>query len=215
MKLRISDDLSLPSDTQTSTLVVYGGKGMGKTNFGSVLVEEHARAGLRFSVIDPLDSVAVRNRGAGADPVVEKEKRVIDYGPSQEDRNFDGLKEDAPAPYKIDENETIELVGVETSADAHIHGLWHEIVASTRGESCGLRFRALVSPTDRADYAIELGTGYPGSERVLLAHFLVLSDKPLSLGVTLPYDTRICARAMRSAPGIGTVLVGVKPIPAE
>lgn len=53
-KLRISEDLQLPLDAQTSTVVVYGGKGMGKTNLGSVLVEEYARAALRFSVIDPM-----------------------------------------------------------------------------------------------------------------------------------------------------------------
>ena len=32
----------------------YGGKGMGKTNFGSVLVEELTAAGLRWAVLDPL-----------------------------------------------------------------------------------------------------------------------------------------------------------------
>ena len=53
-KLRISDDLLLPKDVVTSTLVVYGGKGMGKTNFGSVLAEELTRAGLRWATIDPL-----------------------------------------------------------------------------------------------------------------------------------------------------------------
>src|SRR5919106_585869 len=53
-KLHISPALSLPQDFQTSTLVVYGGKGMGKTNLGSVLVEELAAAGLRFSVLDPM-----------------------------------------------------------------------------------------------------------------------------------------------------------------
>jgi hypothetical protein len=52
--LDISPDLVLPTDTVTSTLIVYGGKGMGKTNFGSVLVEELTRAGLRWSVLDPL-----------------------------------------------------------------------------------------------------------------------------------------------------------------
>lgn len=36
MKLRLSPDLELPTDAVTSTLVVYGGKGMGKTNLGSV-----------------------------------------------------------------------------------------------------------------------------------------------------------------------------------
>lgn len=44
----------LPPDAVTSTLVGYGGKGMGKTNFGSVLVEELSRAGLRWVAADPL-----------------------------------------------------------------------------------------------------------------------------------------------------------------
>jgi uncharacterized protein len=54
VKLRVSDDLSLPADAVTSTIVVYGGKGMGKTNLASVLVEEFAAAHQRFAVIDPM-----------------------------------------------------------------------------------------------------------------------------------------------------------------
>lgn len=53
-KLKISPTLSLPTDAVTSTIVVYGGKGMGKTNLASVLVEEFAAAHLRFAVIDPM-----------------------------------------------------------------------------------------------------------------------------------------------------------------
>lgn len=52
--LRISPDLVLPLNAVTSTLVVYGAKGMGKTNFGAVLVEELKKAGLRFAVLDPV-----------------------------------------------------------------------------------------------------------------------------------------------------------------
>ena len=52
--LRVSPDLALPLDTVTSTLVVYGGKGMGKTNVAAVLVEELKRAGLRVAVLDPV-----------------------------------------------------------------------------------------------------------------------------------------------------------------
>ena len=52
-KLQIGD-IALPIDTVTSTTVVLGGKGMGKTNFASVLAEECDAAGLRFSVLDPL-----------------------------------------------------------------------------------------------------------------------------------------------------------------
>lgn len=53
-KLRISDQLLLPKDTVTSTLIVYGGKGMGKTNFGAVLVEELSKLNLRWCALDPL-----------------------------------------------------------------------------------------------------------------------------------------------------------------
>jgi len=54
-KLHVSTALSLPEDAVTRTFVVYGGKGKGKTNFGSVLVEELAKRGDRFCVTDPLD----------------------------------------------------------------------------------------------------------------------------------------------------------------
>lgn len=52
--LKISPDLSLPLNFVTSTMVIYGGKGMGKTNLGSVLMEELAASHLRFAVIDPM-----------------------------------------------------------------------------------------------------------------------------------------------------------------
>lgn len=53
-QLNISDKLRLPLNAVTQTIVVYGGKGMGKTNFGSVFTEELYAAGQRFSVIDPM-----------------------------------------------------------------------------------------------------------------------------------------------------------------
>jgi hypothetical protein len=53
-KLHISSDLLLPANAATSTLLVYGGKGMGKTNFGTVLVEEFFAASIRFAAIDPM-----------------------------------------------------------------------------------------------------------------------------------------------------------------
>jgi hypothetical protein len=54
VKLHISPDLVLPLDAVTQTIVVYGGKGMGKTNFGGVLVEELVKCGRRFAVLDPI-----------------------------------------------------------------------------------------------------------------------------------------------------------------
>jgi len=47
--------LLLPAvEATTQTIVVYGGKGMGKTNLGAVLCEELAAAGRRFCFIDPV-----------------------------------------------------------------------------------------------------------------------------------------------------------------
>lgn len=54
MPLVLGKGLELPEDAVTQTMVVYGGKGMGKTVFGAVLAEELARKRKRFSVIDPV-----------------------------------------------------------------------------------------------------------------------------------------------------------------
>jgi hypothetical protein len=71
-QLRISEDLALPLDTVTSTLIAYGGKGMGKTNLGSVLVEELTRCGLRWAWLDPLGvSWGLRHSADGAGRGVE------------------------------------------------------------------------------------------------------------------------------------------------
>ena len=71
-KLRISPDLSLPDDVVTSTTIVYGGKGMGKTNFGSVLIEELTKAGLRWCLLDPMGVAwGLRHSKDGKGPGVE------------------------------------------------------------------------------------------------------------------------------------------------
>lgn len=71
-KLQIGEGLALPADTVTSTLVFYGGKGMGKTNLGAVIVEELAAAGLRWAWLDPLGvSWGLRHSADGAGPGVE------------------------------------------------------------------------------------------------------------------------------------------------
>lgn len=71
-KLRISADLALPPEVVTSTLVVYGGKGMGKTNLGSVLVEEMTKAGLRWCFLDPMGVAwGLRHSADGKGPGVE------------------------------------------------------------------------------------------------------------------------------------------------
>jgi hypothetical protein len=71
-KLAIAKGMSLPEDTVTSTLIVFGGKGMGKTNLGAVLVEEMSRAHLRWCVLDPLGVWwGLRHSGDGKGPGIE------------------------------------------------------------------------------------------------------------------------------------------------
>jgi DNA helicase HerA-like ATPase len=47
-------EFKLPLDAQTQTLIIYGGKGMGKSSCATVLAEELSAAHLKFSVIDPM-----------------------------------------------------------------------------------------------------------------------------------------------------------------
>ncbi len=70
--LQISEKLVLPADAVTSTLVVFGGKGMGKTNFLTVVAEEVARIGQRFSIIDPMGVCwGLRHSADGKGPGIE------------------------------------------------------------------------------------------------------------------------------------------------
>jgi hypothetical protein len=74
--LKISEELELPAaEAVTQTIVVYGGKGMGKTNLAAVLAEEFAATGKRFSVLDPVGvSWGLRHssdgRGVGLDVLI-------------------------------------------------------------------------------------------------------------------------------------------------
>ena len=56
MKLRISDDLSLPIEAVTQTFAILGVRGSGKTNTGVVLFEEMLKAGQQGCVLDPTDA---------------------------------------------------------------------------------------------------------------------------------------------------------------
>jgi hypothetical protein len=70
--LRISPDLDLPTDVVTSTSVVFGGKGMGKTNLGSVLVEELTKRRLRWAFLDPMGVAwGLRHSKDGKGPGIE------------------------------------------------------------------------------------------------------------------------------------------------
>jgi hypothetical protein len=70
--LRISPDVALPVDAVTATQIVYGGKGMGKTNLGSVIVEELTKSHLRWSFLDPMGVAwGLRHSADGTGPGIE------------------------------------------------------------------------------------------------------------------------------------------------
>lgn len=52
--LNIGPEFKLPADAQTQTIIVYGAKGMGKTNIAAVLAEEMFAAHLKFAALDPM-----------------------------------------------------------------------------------------------------------------------------------------------------------------
>lgn len=70
--LKISTALALPPEAITASQVVYGGKGMGKTNYAAVVCEEVAHAGFRFSLIDPMGVTwGLRHDIGGKGPGIE------------------------------------------------------------------------------------------------------------------------------------------------
>src|SRR5216683_442389 len=101
MKLHISKTLSLPTDTVTSTVIVLGGKGMGKTNFGSVLVEELSNVGLRWSYLDPLGVTwGLRHSADGKDRGIE----AVILGGSHGDIPIEPTGGAVVADFVVDEN---------------------------------------------------------------------------------------------------------------
>jgi uncharacterized protein len=54
VRLKVSPEFSFPEDAVTSTILTYGGKGMGKSNSGAVFLEELSKNGLRWSALDPM-----------------------------------------------------------------------------------------------------------------------------------------------------------------
>lgn len=54
MKLRLSPDVTLPTDAVTQTFAVLGKRGSGKTNTASVLAEQLIEAGLPVVYVDPI-----------------------------------------------------------------------------------------------------------------------------------------------------------------
>ena len=64
--LTISPDLSLPRDIGTETIAVLGRRGSGKSNTGTVIIEQLAAAGQQFVLIDPKgEGWGLKARGAG------------------------------------------------------------------------------------------------------------------------------------------------------
>jgi hypothetical protein len=70
--LHIGPKLTLPADTVTGTLIVYGGKGMGKSVFAAVVCEELSATSARFAVIDPMGVFwGLRHSADGKGPGIE------------------------------------------------------------------------------------------------------------------------------------------------
>lgn len=53
MKLKISEDISLPIDSITQTFSILAKRRVGKTYTASVIAEEFVKANLPFVVLDP------------------------------------------------------------------------------------------------------------------------------------------------------------------
>jgi len=112
-KMKIAPNLSLPLDAVTSTIVVYGGKGMGKTNLASVLVEEFAVTGLRFAVIDPMGVWwGLRHSADGKGPGI----KALILGGIHGDMPIEPTAGAVVADLVVDENESV-IIDISRRAD--------------------------------------------------------------------------------------------------
>lgn len=69
IKLKISDDFTLPSDAVTQTFGVLAVRGAGKSNLGAAMAEEMYKAKLPFVVVDPVGSwTGLRSNADGKKP---------------------------------------------------------------------------------------------------------------------------------------------------
>lgn len=105
--LHISEDLFLPQDAVTRTLVVYGGRGKGKTNFGAVLCEELYANGLKFCVTDPLDVWWGLQHGAKRG---DRGLEVVVLGGAHGDMPIDPTAGEVLADFVVDESVSTILV---------------------------------------------------------------------------------------------------------
>lgn len=123
MKLQISNELALPKETVTSTFVIYGGKGMGKTNLASVLCEELHRCKLRFSYLDPVGVAwGLRSSADGKSAGLE----ILILGGKHGDIPIDPTAGALVADFVVDENVNV-IVDFSRHANGKMWGAGEKI----------------------------------------------------------------------------------------
>lgn len=149
--LRIAEDdrfvLPLPG-AHTQTLVVYGGKGMGKSTLGRVVCEELAAAHLKFSYLDPLDvNWGLRHGATKADQGID----LVILGGSHGDIPIEPTSGKVVADFVVDED--VSTIVVPRGANGSMWGAGERIrfVADYTGhlyERQGERRRPLMQLID-------------------------------------------------------------------
>lgn len=114
MKLAVAKTLKLPADTVTSTGLVLGGKGMGKSTLGRVIAEELGKHRLRFAVIDPMDVWwGLRFNAEGTGPGVE----VLILGGRHGDLPITATAGQIVADLVVDERANVIIVPAEKTGE--------------------------------------------------------------------------------------------------
>jgi hypothetical protein len=121
--LQIGESFTLPPDVIDKTVIVYGGKGMGKTNFAAVLCEELSHARLRFSVLDPLGVLyGLRHAKDGKGRGIE----VLILGGKHGDIPIDPMAGSVVADLVADEDVDV-VIDISRSADGKMWSLGQRI----------------------------------------------------------------------------------------
>lgn len=213
--LNLGDDLKLPAlEAQTQTFVVYGNKGMGKTNFGTVFAEELFRNHLRFSWIDPVGVAwglkhSVDGKGEGLE--------VLVLGGVHGDLAIEPTGGEVIADFVVDEN-----VSVVIDISRHATGrMW------TRSEKVkfvrdymqrlyarqGERRRPIMQIIDECGrFAPEISGSIKGQEHILESRAAIeeVCELGRNIGIGVLLITQRSARMAKSVSELAEMMVGFR-----
>jgi len=214
-RLQLSAEITPPAlEAVTQTIVVYGGKGMGKTNLAAVLCEELAAAGFRFALLDPVGvSWGLRHSADGKGEGL----KILILGGRHGDLPIEPTAGAVVADFVVDESENV-LVDISSRADGRRWSIGEKIrfVADYLArlmERQGERRRPLMQLIDEAArFAPQTIPHGAVDQARCLGALEVLVEEGRNVGVGVTLITQRSARMAKSVSELAELMIAFRTI---